>query len=190
MAIIGLDITEPKDMSELKKASGGVGILIKDSVLHQFKICNIDKSVDGILVICLQNKDTDFKITVICVYLPPESSTWGRNSDVFFIHLTSVLYASQESDIVLITGDFNARVGNMSDCINDLDDIPKREILDDVKNSHGDSLIDYLKDTQTCIVNGRISQPREVNLLWIISFYPMTVSNFVCHLRLKQSLTC
>ena len=52
-----------------KKASGGVGILIKDSVLHQFKICNIDKSVDGILVICLQNKDTDFQITVICIHL-------------------------------------------------------------------------------------------------------------------------
>ena len=44
-----------------------------------------------------------------------------------------MLYASQESDVVLITGDFNARVGNMSDCINDLDDIPKREILDEVK---------------------------------------------------------
>ena len=59
--------------------------------------------------------------------------------------------------MVLITGDFNARVGNMSDCINDLDDIPKSEIRDDVKISHGDSLIDFLKDTQTCIVNGRIS---------------------------------
>ena len=36
-----------------KKASGGVGFLTKDSVLHQYKIFNIDKSVDGILVIPL-----------------------------------------------------------------------------------------------------------------------------------------
>ena len=33
----------------------------------------------------------------------------------------------------------------------------KWTILDDIKNSHGDSLIDFLKDTQMCIVNGRIS---------------------------------
>ena len=141
-----------------KKASGGIGVLVKDTTLHQFQICGIDKSFDSILVITLKHKVTDFQLTLICVYLPPENSTWGRNSDIFFNHLTSVVYTSQTSDIVLIAGDFNARVGNLQDYINDIDDIPKRKTIDTVKNSHGESLIEFLKDTQMIIVNGRISE--------------------------------
>ena len=140
-----------------KKASGGVGILIKDNILHQFLVCDVDRSFDSILVICFKHKITDFQVTVICVDLPPENSTWGHNSDLFFTHLTSVVYASHSSDIILITGDFNARVGNLPDYINEIEETLKREALDVTKNSHGDSLVEFLKDVQMIIVNGRIS---------------------------------
>lgn len=43
------------------KGSGGVAILIRDSVLQDFDVDVLDKCVDGILGVQLTNKDTDFK---------------------------------------------------------------------------------------------------------------------------------
>ena len=40
---------------------------------------------------------------------------------------------------------------------NDVDDLPDRKIIDNVKNSHGDVLLEFLRDTQTCISNGRLT---------------------------------
>ena len=140
-----------------KKASGGVGILVKDKVLDQYSVSSIDKCFDGILVICLQHKTTDFKLTLINVYLPPENSIWGRDCDTFTSYLTSVLFSSHSSDIILVLGDFNARIGNELDYIHEIDDLPNRFPIDFAKHSHGDSLVEFLKDTKLNIINGRIS---------------------------------
>ena len=56
-----------------------------------------------------------------------------------------------------LCGDYNARVGRGSDIINDVDDLLDRNIIDNVKNSHGDVLLEFLRDTQTCILNGRLT---------------------------------
>ena len=61
------------------------------------------------------------------------------------------------SIIFFICGDMNIRIGKMDDCINNVDNIPKRSILDTVHNVHGQCLIDFLFEAKFCAVNGRIS---------------------------------
>ena len=67
------------------------------------------------------------------------------------------MYTCNYADGMYLCGDYNARVGRGSDIINDVDDLPDRKIIDNVKNSHGDVLLEFLRDTQTCILNGRLT---------------------------------
>ena len=61
------------------RGSGGVGILIKDSLFNKYSIDIVDKNYEDIIwVSCTQTKDPD-QVLYICVcYLPPASSSWGR----------------------------------------------------------------------------------------------------------------
>ena len=52
----------------------------------------------------------------------------------------------------MICGDFNARLGDAGD---EVDGIPRRKIIDMVKNSQGDGFVDFLRSTDMCVVNGR-----------------------------------
>ena len=56
----------------------------------------------------------------------------------------------------MFSGDFNARVGSKSDFVESVDDIPPRNVLDVVSNDHGQSLINFCLQTNTCIGNGRV----------------------------------
>ncbi len=58
---------------------------------------------------------------------------------------------------VLICGDFNARVGKKSDFIDSVDDLPTRNVIDEVSNDHGVSMFNFCIQTKTCIVNGRVN---------------------------------
>lgn len=144
-----------------KRGSGGVGILIKDDLFNTFIASVTDKSHDGILCMDLKHRMSDFVISIICVYLPPEYSPWGRDSASFFAQLSSAVYASSNSDMLLICGDFNARIGNMDDFIIDVDELTARESIDNVKNKHGEALIEFLKDMKMCIINGRLNSDND-----------------------------
>ena len=54
-------------------------------------------------------------------------------------------------------GDINARLGTANDCIDDLDNIPKRSGIDYTKNKHGESFIEFLNQSCMCILNGRFT---------------------------------
>ncbi len=55
-------------------------------------------------------------------------------------------------------GDFNSLIGNEQNFIQDINDLPVRNAIDHVQNTHGDILLDFLIDSKFCIVNGRINQ--------------------------------
>ncbi len=107
------------------------------------------------------DKMTDFKFVIFCCYLPPENSVWGRNPTQFFSHLITQLYMYQDHDFVCICGDFNARIGNMNDIVNDIDDVCKRKTLDNIKGGHGETFIEFVKDCKVAILNGRISPEKD-----------------------------
>ena len=138
-----------------RKGSGGVGILVKNSLLNYFKIEVIDKSVDGIIGLRFEKKNTMFSFIVFACYLSPEGSPWA-DPDIFFGHLISQVYLFHSVNTVFICGDLNARIGKDLDFAL-FDDIPRRTVIDKVKNSHGDNLIDFLKEVKFCVTNGRVS---------------------------------
>ena len=50
--------------SRISIGSGGIGILISDLLLDDFSISNVDKVAEGIIVILLEHKTTNFKVLI------------------------------------------------------------------------------------------------------------------------------
>jgi len=151
-----------------RKYSGGVAVLIKHDVLDEFDTRIIDKSLDGLLVMELVNRSSEFTLVLFACYLPPENSVWGRDPTSFYAHIISQMYMNQNADAVVMCGDFNSRIGSMSDIVNDVDDIVTRKVLDTVKKGHGESFIDFVKDSKLAIVNGRVD-PENDNFTFVSS---------------------
>ena len=139
-----------------RKGSGGVGILVKNDLFMVYDVKIIDKCMDGIIGICLTAKYTGHITVVFSCYLPPDNSPHAANVSDFFAHLTSAVYMHNNTDVLIICGDFNARVGKLNETIT-CDDIPERKIIDEVVSGHGEALIDFLIECKLCIIHGRIS---------------------------------
>ena len=140
-----------------KRLSCGVGVLIKETLLQIFKVSVCDKIYEGILGVQLQNIYTDFVLQVYECYLPPEGSPWA-NSTQLFGHIIAQLCLSSEVDAIFFCGDFNARTGCLKDCIDDIDNIPQRNVID--TNAYGKQFIDFLQETKMCILNGRVTSDK------------------------------
>ena len=143
------------------KGSGGVGIFVRHTLFDTFDVSVIDKSHDGILGIALSDKITSYKIAVFTTYLPPENSPCGRNATDFYSHLLGQMYLSSDIDTVILAGDLNSRIGNMSITISDIDNNPKRNCLDTAVNSHGHTFLEFLNDSNMCILNGRFKESKD-----------------------------
>ena len=63
------------------------------------------------------------------------NSPCGRDGELFYSHILSLMY-NMEYENFIICGDLNSRIGNMSDYINDVDNVAPREILDKYVNQH------------------------------------------------------
>ena len=138
---------------------GGVGILIKNNIYGQYTINVIDKSFDGILGIKLTHKITKYNIVIFSCYLPPDNSPWAEPY-LFFEHLLYQLYLHKQEDALYLYGDFNARLGNEID-ISNFDKIPKRKPVDFNKNAYCYTLLEFLKDSKCCFVNGRFEAHKD-----------------------------
>ena len=122
-----------------------------------YHISVIDTSFDGILGILFKDKITEYCFAVFWCYLPPENSPYGRDSTSFFTHLLSMLYLHSYVDSCFCFGDFNSRVSNEADNISIIDEIPERSVIDFTLNNHGESFLDFLKESRMVITQGRIT---------------------------------
>ena len=139
-------------------ASGGVGFLVKNTLVSHFNFEEVDKSYNDIIALKFVHKYNDFTFVVISAYLPPENSPWGRDASSFFAHLLQLMYIYNDVDAIFLMGDLNARIANMMDGDQTMDEIPDRcENIDEKINGHGRGLIDFLIDSKCCVLNGRIS---------------------------------
>ena len=160
------------------KPSGGIGILINQRLQGTYDINILNKQHDGILAVEFRDKYTDFSVVLITCYLSPENSVWGRNASSFFVNLLSLVYTCSFADIIIICGDFNARIGCTLDFIPDIDNVNERLVLDHSKNSHGRSFIEFLKEGKMCILNGRFEKEKD-NYTFISSRGKSVVDYFV-----------
>ena len=139
------------------RGSGGVGVLIKHSLSECYSISIADADIEGILWLQFTGIDGSENFSIVVCYLPPANSSRGDMSNEFFDHLKSDIFTLQGSGVYCICGDFNARCGSLSDVDSSPDhDIPCRVLTDLAPpNKHGRSMIDFLKCTGLCVLNGR-----------------------------------
>ena len=141
-----------------RRTSGGVAVLVKKILFNEYHISVIDRVFDGILALCFTDKISNYEFIIISAYLPPENSAWGQNSSSFFSHILTLMYQYSHADAVYFMGDLNARIGGKQDYNENFDTaISPRVFLDKVSNKHGDTFIEFLKDSRCCVVNGRIN---------------------------------
>ena len=147
-----------RDLKHVKSpvTHGGVGILVKNTILSLYSVSIIDKQVDGILAAEFKSKFSECNFIIFCCYLPPINSPWAEPTK-FFGHLLSQLYLHDKGDLILMCGDFNARIGKETDLAN-FDHIPNRVALDTCKNGYCDIFLDFLKDSKCCVLNGRFAK--------------------------------
>lgn len=91
------------------------------------EICCAD--TEGILGVKLTHNTTMYESVIICNYLPPSNSKYGRDCEGFFTRLLMLSYEFCEVDILCYCG-FNARTGCLSDNNLDQSPIPERMNID------------------------------------------------------------
>ena len=145
------------------RGSGGVGILVKSNMFEIYDVTVIDKEYEGILGVKFIHKVSGYSFIVFSAYLPPENSVRGTDSDTFFAHLMGQLYIFEDVDAVYICGDFNSRICDENDCVDDIDCIPRRQPIDihGNVNIHGQSFLEFLKDAKLCVINGRVCKDND-----------------------------
>ncbi|VDI48001.1 Hypothetical predicted protein, partial [Mytilus galloprovincialis] len=120
-------------------------------------ITEIDKSFDGAFGIKFTNLSSDTKFIIFVCYLPPENSSRGRDAQSFFAHLLTQIYTYSDCDNILLLGDFNSRIGALSETLCLTDNVPKRDILDKSINQHGHEFVEFLNEAKFCVLNGRFA---------------------------------
>ena len=141
--------------------SGGVGFLVRQSLLEAFDVSVLDDSVDGILWLRLSAKEQRCVYNICVCYLPPEGSTRSGNPQEFFDNLLSQVYMYQNEGNFYICGDVNSRCGDMDDFLEGVDDVPGREVIDHTAKSYGQFLCEFLWSANCCMLNGRGDLPND-----------------------------
>lgn len=78
------------------------------------------------------------------------------NGQDFFDTLLGHVYQYQKEGVVVISGDFNDRIGDSADYIEGVDEVPPRDVVDyRAADQHGELLLEFLTSTECCVLNGR-----------------------------------
>ena len=171
-----------------KRNFGGLCILVKESLSIRYNINIYDKSFDGILVLKLQDKVSNYSFAIIAGYLPPEGSPYGRDATAFFNHILNIVHELCDLDCLYFTGDFNSRIGKEKDFVEGIDDIIERCPIDKEVNSHGKAFLEFLTAAKMCVCNGRFGKSNDnwTCVKWngtsVVDYYVVPINDFsTCH---------
>ncbi len=148
------------------RGSGGVGFFVRDDIMHKYKVEIVDKETDGIMLMSLTDPISDLSILFLGTYVPPENLVYGHHVEVIFDNLTNLLYLHNSYDMTFVMGDFNSRIGELEDYVEEVDMIDTHCCIDEETNNHGYAFIDFLLEGKLAILNGQIC-PLEDNFTCI-----------------------
>jgi len=147
-------------------ARGGVAIAVRDSLAAEGVQVWRSRGEDGVIWLELAGTETPWMIG--CSYLPPQRSG-GCPRDIagWFDRLAEDVTTARSRGRVLLAGDFNSRVGEISDqpppmgrgddLAESAETVGPRTSCDSVVNGHGRALIAMCHATGLRIVNGRVA---------------------------------
>ena len=156
-----------------KRNSGRILVCYKSGLKDG--IVSLDKTTENMIWFKIKKEflNTDRNFIIGGIYNSPINSSYTKaNDNDIFETIQTKLMTFPPNDYILIGGDFNARVGNLQDFIEEDDDdidilnLPsnykidkykkERSNQDQHKNSYGEKLIDLAISSKLKILNGRI----------------------------------
>ena len=142
-----------------RRGSGGIAICIKNSLLFTHEVAGLYAHYDGILGVRLRHRFTEYSIGIMGNYLSPSNYQYGRDPEGYFNNCAAIWDTLADCDLRVAAGDYNSRTAQVLDYLPDIDGdlIPPRTNPDNIKNSHGDCFISFLKENRTIILNGRVT---------------------------------
>ena len=134
------------------RGSGGVGVMVKNSFCENWLIEIVDVTLEDVIWVKFQHEESDCVVFVAVCYIPPVGSS--RDVDVAerLLLLEEQTQRFQAEGQVILCGDFNARCGGLTDVY---DETMERCCVDMVRNEQGEMLVECMKNTGLCFVNGR-----------------------------------
>ena len=98
-------------------------------------------------------------IGIVGFYLPPDSYIYGQDPEGFFNDAATLLEDFSDCDLLIGSGDLNARIGTELDYLPDIDGdpIPPRTNPDEKKNMNGNHFLTFLIGVRAVSLNGRIT---------------------------------
>ena len=160
------------------RGSGGVGFLISHEIFSRFFVTTIDEEKEDIFGLRLKCKMTDKICIIYSAYIPPADSPKGNEVENMLNHLLCKSYLYWETDLFLICGDFNGRIGEKQETLTFLDDIRDRTPIDITTTPHGKALLSYLEDSASCVINGRFDREKD-NFTFILTTGKSVVDYFI-----------
>ena len=168
-----IDNARKKKHKKSKRNSGGILICYKKCLSGSIVI--IDKTTENMIWFKIKKEFLNINQDVIIggIYISPINSSYTKSSDIdIFEKIQEKIMTFSQNDYVLFGGDFNARVGNMQDFIEENDEdiellnLPQqyqidrykklRSNQDQHKNAYGEKLIELAISSKMKILNGRI----------------------------------
>ena len=150
------------------RGSGGIAIAVHNTVLESHTLLSIFKGIDGQIAIKIKCNLSEVIVGILGLYLSPDSYRYGQDPEGFFNQASVLWQDLSDCDLVLASGDVNARTKEIDDFIPDIDGklIPPRFNPDKSKNAHAESFLTFLKDNRSIILNGRVT-PQHNNYTFV-----------------------
>lgn len=100
------------------------------------------------------NKHDGSIISACVCYAPPEHSTRAIKVVELLDTLLTQIHSFQQDGHIWLCGDFNSRLGDRLDYIDDIDEVPDRHVLDLARNAYGELFSEFLQNVNLCVLNG------------------------------------
>ena len=137
------------------RGSGGVGLLVKLELFSENFVTICAEIQETVIGLELVNKHTTERTIIYCTYLPLDTSRYGQQNENILNLLTIELYKNCDANTIILTGDFNARIGSKVDA--DMPNLPPRHPIDTGINAQGMKMLNFINDIRGCVVNGQIT---------------------------------